>query len=61
MKDRDIFKTILGKGLKQGILTLDEINDALPAWCFSLDRMEALMDRLDELGVKVVEYGECFN
>ncbi|MCL5024666.1 MAG: RNA polymerase sigma factor region1.1 domain-containing protein [Nitrospirae bacterium] len=61
MKERDVFKTILGRALKQGILTLDEINDAFPVRYFSLDRMEALMDHLDELGVKVVDFEKCFN
>jgi RNA polymerase primary sigma factor len=61
MKERDVFKAIMGKGLKHGVLTVDEINDALPVGSFSLDRLENLMVVLDELGVKVVDYGERLN
>lgn len=61
MKERDVFKSILGRGLKQGVLTADEINDALPVDSFSLDRLEDFMGLLDELGVKVVDYGERRN
>ncbi len=61
MKKRDVIKTIVGKGRKQGILTLEEINEAFPVPYFSLDRMEALMNRLDKLGVKVVDYEGCLN
>jgi len=61
MREKDVFKAIMGKGLKQGVLTVDEINDALPVGSFSLDRLENLMTVLDELGVKVVDYGERLN
>ncbi|MCL4475255.1 MAG: RNA polymerase sigma factor region1.1 domain-containing protein [Nitrospirae bacterium] len=61
MKEKDVFEAILGKGVKQGVLTVDEINDALPVGSFSLDRLEYLMELLDELGVRVVDYGECRN
>ena len=61
MKERDVFTSILGRGLEQGILTVEEINDALPVSSFSLDRLEDFMGLLDELGVKVVDYGERRN
>ena len=61
MKEKDVFKAILGRGLKQGVLTVDEINDALPAGYFCLDRLEDLMALLDELGVKVVDCSERRN
>jgi len=61
MKEKDVRKAILGRGLKQGVLTVDEINEALPVSSFSLDRLEDLMERLDDLGVKVVDYGEHLN
>jgi len=61
MKEKDVFEAILGKGVKQGVLTVDETNDALPVGSFSLDRLEDLMELLDELGVRVVDYGECRN
>lgn len=61
MKEKDVFEAILGKGLKQGVLTVEEIHEALPVSSFSLDRLEDLMAVLDELGVRVVDYGECLN
>jgi RNA polymerase primary sigma factor len=61
MREQDVFRSIMGKGLKQGVLTVDEINDALPVGSCSLDSLENLMTVLDELGVKVVDYGERLN
>ncbi len=61
MKEKDIRKAILGRGLKQGILTVEEIHEALPVGPFSLDRMEDLMALLDELGVRVVDCREQLN
>ena len=61
MRGNDVCEVILGKGLKQGVLTVDEINEAFPVSSFSLDRLEDLMELLDELGVKVVDYGERLN
>lgn len=56
MKKKDIFKVIWDKGLRCGTITYDEINEAFPAESFSLDRLEDLLDRLEENGVKVVDY-----
>lgn len=56
MKERNTFKAILDWGMKRGSLTYDEINDALPPECFSLDDMEHFMKLLDRKGIKVVEY-----
>jgi hypothetical protein len=61
MRGKDVFEEILEKGLKQGVLTVDEINDALPVGSFSLDRLEELMAVLDERGVKVMDCGEHRN
>ncbi len=56
MKKRDVFKVILDKGVRCGTITYDEITDALPVEFFSLDRLEDLLYRLEENGVKVVDY-----
>ena len=42
-------------GKRSGLLTYDEINDALPSEFFSPNEIEDLMDILQEMGVKVVD------
>ncbi len=61
MKDRDILKTILNRGKKRGTLTYDEINEAVPPECFSLDDMEDFMKLLDRKGIRVVQYDKRRN
>lgn len=58
MKERDIFEEIVNLGKRRGILTYDEINEALPSEFFSPDELEDLMDILSDMGVKVVDYEE---
>ena len=58
MRERDIFEEIIDIGKRRGRLTYDEINDALPAEFFSPDELEDLMDLLQDMGVKVVDYDE---
>ncbi len=55
MKEKDIFEEIINIGKNRGILTYDEINDALPSEFFSPDEIEDLMDLLQDMGVKVVD------
>lgn len=57
MKDKDIFEEIVELGKRKGVLTYDEINDALPAEFFSPEEMEELMELLGEMGIKVVDQG----
>ncbi len=59
MKERDIFEEILDIGKRRGVLTYDEINDALPSEFFSPDELEDLMDLLQDMGVKVVDQEEA--
>jgi RNA polymerase primary sigma factor len=59
MRERDIFEEIIDMGKRRGILTYDEINDALPSEFFSPDEIEDLMDLLQDMGVKVVDYEEA--
>src|SRR5208337_4258274 len=58
MKETDIFEEIINIGKRRGILTYDEINEALPSEFFSPDELEDLMDVLSDMGVKVVDYEE---
>jgi len=58
MKERDLFEEIINLGKRRGVLTYDEINEALPSEFFSPDELEDLMDVLSDMGVKVVDYEE---
>ncbi len=58
MRERDLFEEIIDIGKRRGILTYDEINDALPSEFFSPDEIEDLMDILQDMGVKVVDHEE---
>jgi len=55
MRERDIFEEIINIGKRRGVLTYDEINEALPSEYFSPDELEDLMDLLQDMGVKVVD------
>jgi len=57
MRERDIFEEIITLGKRRGMLTYDEINEALPSEYFSPDELEDLMDLLQDMGVKVVDEG----
>jgi RNA polymerase primary sigma factor len=59
MRERDIFEEIIDMGKRRGVLTYDEINDALPSEFFSPDEIEDLMDLLQDMGVKVVDFEEA--
>lgn len=59
MRERDIFEDIIDIGKRRGILTYDEINDALPSEFFSPNEIEDLMDILQDMGVKVVDHEEA--
>lgn len=54
-----IIEEIIDIGKRRGILTYDEINDALPSEFFSPDEIEDLMDILQDMGVKVVDHEEA--
>ena len=55
MREKDIFEEIIETGKRRGVLTYDEINDALPSEFFSPNEIEDLMDILQDMGVKVVD------
>ena len=58
MKEREVFEEIIDIGKRRGTLTYDEINDTLPSEFFSPDELEDLMDILQDMGVKVLDYEE---
>lgn len=58
MKEKDVFDEIIEVGKKRGVLTYDEINEALPSEFFTPDEIEELMDLLQDMGVRVVDYEE---
>lgn len=58
MKEKDIFDEIIEVGKRRGVLTYDEINEALPSEFFTPDEIEELMDLLNDMGVKIVDSDE---
>ncbi len=58
MKESDIFEEIVNLGKLRGVLTYDEINEALPPEFFTPEELEDLMDVLSDKGIKVVDYDE---
>jgi len=55
MRDDHVFEEIIEIGKQRGVLTYDEINEALPSEFYSPAELEDLMDLLTDLGVKIVE------
>jgi len=55
MKRKDVEGAVLEYGIKRGVLTFDELNDAFPAEYFPPQELERFLMILDDLGVKVVE------
>ena len=55
MRDEHIFEELIELGKRRGMLTYDEINEALPSEFYSPSELEDLMDLLTDLGVKIVE------
>ncbi|HBH61388.1 MAG TPA: hypothetical protein DDX85_06570, partial [Nitrospiraceae bacterium] len=58
MKEKDVFDEIIEVGKKRGVLTYDEINEALPSEFFTPDEIEDLMDLLSDMGVRIVDSDE---
>lgn len=59
MKEKDVFDELIEVGKKKGVLTYDEINDALPSEFFTPDEVEELMDLLSDMGVRIVDSDEA--
>jgi RNA polymerase primary sigma factor len=58
MKESDILEEIIDRGKKRGVLTYDEINNAMPSEFFSPDEMEERLDLLNDMGVDIVDKEE---
>ena len=58
MREKDVFDEIIDMGKRRGVLTYDEINEALPAEFFTPDEIEDLMDLLHDMGVRVLDHEE---
>jgi RNA polymerase primary sigma factor len=58
MKEKDIFDEIIEVGKRRGVITYDEINEALPSEFFTPDEIEDLMDLLNDMGVRIVDSEE---
>ncbi len=56
MKQSDVLEEIIDMGLKRGTLTYDEINEVLPSEYFSLDELQEIMDILQDIGIRVVDF-----
>src|SRR5205085_11622272 len=51
-------KKMIARAKKRGIITVDELNEALPSDQMSPDQIEDVMSALNEMGVQVVENDE---
>jgi len=52
-------KKLIARAKKRGIITVDELNEALPSDQMSPDQIEDVMSALNEMGVQVVESAEA--
>ncbi len=50
---------LIAKGQERGYLTWEEMNDALPDEAVLPDRLEAILQRLDELGIDMLDEAEA--
>src|SRR4051812_27594641 len=51
-------KKLIARAKKRGIITVDELNEALPSDQMSPDQIEDVMSALNEMGVQIVENEE---
>src|SRR4029078_2085248 len=57
MNDASV-KKLIARAKKRGIITVDELNEALPSDQMSPDQIEDVMSALNEMGVQIVENAE---
>lgn len=55
MEEKDIFEELVSFGKKRGIITYNELNEALPSEFFTPAEIEDLIDTLSDVGIKVVD------
>ena len=53
------FKELLEKGKKRGYLTWEEMNDTIPDEAVSPDKLEILLERLEENGIEMYDEAEA--
>ena len=51
-------KKLIARAKRRGIITYDELNEALPQDQFSNDQIEDIMAAISEMGVNIVESDE---
>ncbi len=56
MRQSDVVEEIIDIGLKRGNLTYDEINDVLPSEFYSLDELQEIIEILQDVGIKIVDF-----
>ncbi|MEI8198032.1 MAG: RNA polymerase sigma factor region1.1 domain-containing protein, partial [Phycisphaerae bacterium] len=49
---------LVSKGKSQGYLTYEELNELLPDDAIAPDRLDALMQQFDELGIELLDEAE---
>jgi RNA polymerase primary sigma factor len=59
MFESAVFEDIIDIGKRRGTVTLEEINNAFPEDFFPQDKLEDLMDLLQDMGVKIVDDWEA--
>ena len=52
-------KKMIARAKKRGVITVDELNQALPSDQMSTDQIEDVMSALNEMGINVVESAEA--
>jgi RNA polymerase primary sigma factor len=56
-KDQEALKALIKKGRKQGSLTYDEINQALPSEMMSSEMIDDTLMMFDEMDIEIIEKG----
>ncbi len=51
-------KTLIARAKRRGVITVDELNEALPQDQMSADQIEDIMSAISEMGVNIVESDE---
>ena len=51
-------KKLIARAKRRGVITMDELNEALPQDQMSTDQIEDIMSAISEMGVNIVESDE---
>src|SRR5689334_11693846 len=51
-------KKMIARAKRRGVITMDELNEALPQDQYSTDQIEDIMSAISEMGVNIVESDE---